>query len=123
MSADLDRPTMSESTADAAVIAETVADVSRWLRDVEPERQRLQVSPVVDDAVAADLLAALTDLAHTVGVFRRVAEDVGLTAATDGPIVTSDGSRGWRRDNYRSGGFGGNAHLVPLTPTELGELT
>ena len=124
MTADLDPPTMSESTACALIVCETIEDVTRWLMDVEHERQRLQVGPGgVPADVAADLLAKATALGHVVGAFRDVAQHVVLTAALNGPVVTSDGGLGWRRENSRSTALGGNARLVPLTHLELGELT
>jgi hypothetical protein len=122
MSAETDP--MTDGHAAAIIVGDTVEDVLTWLLGVDQERHRLLVHPGgVPDEVRADLLAALTDLVQTVGAFRDAAHELVLSAATDGPVATSDGKRGWKRAEHRSGGFGGNPYLVPLTPTELGELT
>jgi excisionase family DNA binding protein len=115
---------LPESARAALCVEDCAREVLEVLRLSDHHRHRLLVHPGgVPDEVRADLLAALTDLVQTVGAFRDAAHELVLSAASDGPVVTSDGKRGWKRAEHRSGGFGGNPYLVPLTPTELGELT
>jgi hypothetical protein len=118
MSAETDP--MTDGHAAAIIVGGHVAQVIQLLQEVEPERQRLQVSPGgVPVEMRADLFDLLLDLVQTLGAFRDAAHELVLSAATDGPVVTSDGRRGWKRAEHRSGGFGGNPYLVPLTPGEL----